>query len=143
MKKIYIDSDILLDIFLLRDKFYNPASELLTLADLKKVHAVTTPLVFSNLFYILSKYKSKNLAIKTLRTLEAILEIIPVTRKSTTLGLNSKFSDFEDALQYFSSVEAGVKYIITRNSKDYKHSKIPVMSAEQFMLLYNKVNTKS
>ena len=136
MKKVYVDSDILLDVFLQRDPFYSPASELLSLADLKLINAISTPLVFSNLFYILRKYTSKNIAMKTLRSIENFVDVISVNGKSVSLALDSKFTDFEDALQYFSCVEAKSDYIVTRNNKDYQHSRIPVISAHQFMTLY-------
>lgn len=137
MKRLYIDSDILLDLFMKRDAFYEPASELLSLIDMKQVKAFTTPLVFSNLFYILRKHRSKSIALKTLTTLREIIDIAPVSKKSTDLALNSEFTDFEDALQYYSAIEAGAGYIITRNKSDYKHSEIPVLSAKEFLTLYH------
>ena len=140
MKRIYIDSDILLDIFMQREPFYKPASELLSLIDLKKVLAFTTPLVFSNLFYILRKYKSKPLAIKTLSTLKNLLDIAPVNKNSVDMALNSNFNDFEDALHYFSAIQAKANYIVTRNKKDYKSSDLPVLTAEEFLLLFFQTN---
>ena len=138
MKLLYIDSDIFLDIFLQRDEHYEPASELLSLVDLKKVKAVTTPLVFSNLFYILQKYRSKSVALKALKTLEQIVGVIPVDDRSVRYALDSKFTDFEDALQYFSALKSKVTVIVTRNTKDYKTSDIPVFTAKEFLSLYQK-----
>lgn len=138
MKAIYIDTDILLDIFMERRPFYQPASQLLSLVDLKKIKGFTTPLVFANLFYILRKYKSKNTAIKTLNTLGKILDIAPLGKKSVEMALNSNFNDFEDALQYYSAIQAKANYIVTRNKKDFKSSEIPVLSAEEFIILFHQ-----
>lgn len=138
MKLLYIDSDILLDIFMQREPFYKPASELLSLVDLKKILGFTTPLVFSNLFYILRKYKSKSMAIRTLATLENILDIVPVNKNSVEMALNSNFNDFEDALQYFSAIKAKANYIITRNKSDFKSSEIPVLTPEEFLLIFHQ-----
>ena len=82
-------------------------------------------------------FKSKTIARKTLRTLENILTVITVSGKSVSLDLDSRFSDFEDALQYFSCLEANADYIISRNSKDYRYSKIPVLSGQHFLDLYH------
>jgi len=46
------------------------------------------------------------------------------------------FKDFEDGLQYFSAIENDQDIIITRNLKDFKNSKIPSMTAEQFLKSY-------
>jgi len=48
------------------------------------------------------------------------------------LALNSDFSDFEDAIQYFVAIENKIQVLITRNLKDYKTANISIMTAEQF-----------
>jgi predicted nucleic acid-binding protein len=47
--------------------------------------------------------------------------------------LNSDFGDFEDAIQYYCAIENGIKVLITRNLKDFKHARIPVLTAEEFV----------
>jgi hypothetical protein len=52
-------------------------------------------------------------------------------------ALNSNFTDFEDALQNFSATNFGkIKIIITRNKKDFKHSRLNVMSSVDFFNYY-------
>ncbi|MCL6219586.1 hypothetical protein L1967_14920 [Zunongwangia sp. M21534] len=55
--------------------------------------------------------------------------------KEVVLGaLNSKFKDFEDALQNFSAVENGeITIILTRNVKDYKKSELAVLTPETYL----------
>jgi len=49
------------------------------------------------------------------------------------LDLNDeKSSDFEGGLQYFAVIENRQEIIISRNFKDFKHSKLPTLTAEQF-----------
>ncbi len=43
------------------------------------------------------------------------------------------FLDSEDGLQYYSAIENQIDLIITRNKKDFKHSKIPVLTAKKFL----------
>ena len=60
--------------------------------------------------------------------------MLPLDDKIIGLALNdSDFEDFEDGLQYFTAIENGQDCIITRNLKDYKKSRIPVMNAEQYL----------
>jgi predicted nucleic acid-binding protein len=61
------------------------------------------------------------------------VEVVPVDDKVIELALNSDFKDFEDAVQYYCAIENGIKVLITRNLKDFKHAKIPVLTAEEFM----------
>ena len=133
MKKVFLDSDIIIDLISQRLPFYNDAAQIFTLLDLNKFMGFTTPVVFSNLFYILSKLKNKSFAIKNLNKLRSILNILTVDEKTIDLSLASDFTDFEDAIQYYSSIENGINIIITRNKKDYKNCKIPVLSPKEFL----------
>jgi hypothetical protein len=60
--------------------------------------------------------------------------VISLDDKIIGLSLNdSDFKDYEDALQYYSALENGDDMIITRNLKDFLKSKIPVLTAEQYL----------
>ena len=131
--KLFIDTDIILDILAKRDPFYDSAAQLFTLIDEKKVEAFTTPVVFSNLFYILSKLKSREFAHSSLRKLRLLLSIIEVDEKVIDLALNSEFKDFEDAIQYYSAKFNDLEFIITRNVKDYVSKDLTVLTAEEFI----------
>ena len=48
-------------------------------------------------------------------------------------ALASKFKDYEDAMQYYTAVKAKADAIITRNGKDFAFSKIPVMTATEYI----------
>jgi hypothetical protein len=52
-------------------------------------------------------------------------------------SLASQFRDFEDALQYYSALTAKVDAIITRNAKDFANSKLPVMTAGEYLATIN------
>ena len=69
-----------------------------------------------------------------LRKLRLIVQVLPLDDKIVGLALNDEtFSDFEDGLQYFTAIENRQDLIITRNLKDFKNSKIPTMTAGQFI----------
>ena len=48
-------------------------------------------------------------------------------------SLASQFKDFEDAMQYYTALRAKASVIITRNGKDFSSSKLPVMTAGEFL----------
>jgi len=43
--------------------------------------------------------------------------------------------DFEDAIQYYTAIENEINIIITRNLKDFKNAKIPVLTAKEYTKL--------
>ena len=82
--------------------------------------------------YIISKKTNKDTALKTLIKLKTLISLLPLTDKIIELSLASNFSDFEDAIQYFSAIENGINTIITRDIKDFKKAKINVLSSKQY-----------
>jgi len=63
-----------------------------------------------------------------------IIDIINVDKKSIELALQSDFKDFQDAIQNFSAVQqSNIAFIITRNIKDFKNSKLQVQTPSMFL----------
>ena len=56
-----------------------------------------------------------------------------INEKIIDLALNG----FEDGLQYFNALENSQDIIITRNLKDFKGSKLPILTAKQFIETIN------
>ncbi|MBS1531190.1 MAG: PIN domain-containing protein [Bacteroidetes bacterium] len=132
MKKAFLDSDILLDALLKRPMFDLPALNVLALANQSDIIAVTSSLAFMNVHYFLHKYDRQR-KISLLKTLRSIVQIVEIGEDEIDMAFNSKFADFEDAVQYQCAMAARADVILTRNTKDYRHSSIPVMTAEQFL----------
>ncbi|MEW6196525.1 MAG: PIN domain-containing protein [Bacteroidota bacterium] len=133
MIELFIDSDIILDLLAKREPHYKPVARLFTLIDQNKIIAYTSPLIFANLHYLLKKQTTNLLALKSLRKLKTLINILPIDERVIEQSLNSEFNDFEDAIQYFTAVNNGITLIITRNKVDYKRSKIYVLTAEEFL----------
>ena len=136
MKKVFINTDILLDVLSRREPFYHPAAELFSLLDNKKIDGLVSSLIFSNLFYILRKYSSRKTALQSLQKLKALVTVASVDDSIVSLALASDFNDFEDAIQYYTAVKNKAACLITRNIRDYKHPEIIVCSAEEFLKTY-------
>lgn len=137
MHRIFIDSDIILDILAERKPFYDFAAKLFTLIDQGKISAFTSPIVFANLHYILTKFSSKKSATKSLIKMKSIISVLPVDDKIIESALISDFSDFEDAIQYHTAKANNINFIITRNKKDYKKSIISICTAEEYLRIWS------
>ena len=125
MKKVLIETNIILDLFAKREPFYLEAAKLFSLADKMTISLYVSALSFANLNYILSKQKNSNEAKQLLRKLKLIVSIIDLN--------DNDFKDFEDDLQYYSATTNSIDVIITRNLKDFQCSQLPVMTAQQFI----------
>ena len=132
MEKIFVDTNIVLDLLEKREGFFEEAQELFTLADQKKVKLFVSALTIANVHYLLFKNLRME-ARKAISKFKVLLEVLPIDDKILELSLVSDFSDFEDAIQYYSAIENGMDVIITRNKKDFKNIKLPVLTAKEFL----------
>lgn len=134
MKKLLIDTNIVIDLLSRREPFYGEVATLFSLADKKQVELAVSSLTIANTGYILLRQMDTNKAKSILRKLRLIVNILPLDDKVVGLALNDEhFPDFEDGLQYYTAIENGQDLIITRNLKGFKNSKLPVMTARQFI----------
>jgi predicted nucleic acid-binding protein len=132
-KRLFLDTNVILDLLGERDPYYDPIAKLATLADKDILTLVVSPISFATLNYFLSKFESPQIAQEKLRKFKIICEICKLDEHIIDKGLNSSFSDFEDGLQYFSAVDSECEIIITRNGKDFKKSLLPVMTADEYL----------
>ena len=131
--KVFIDSDVLLDVLARRDPFYNESAEVLSLAENNLIEAFTTPLVIANLYFLLTKLATKNIALKGITRLRVIIKILNLNQNHVDRALSSAFSDFEDALQYYASLDGNIDFILTRNTVHYKNSELSVYTPTEFL----------
>jgi len=131
-EKLFIDSDILLDLFFDRRPYSIFAAKLFDINLRENFSLHTSALVTANLYYIISRQKDKNSANKCLSILLKYIHVLPLELDDIEYGLTNEFDDFEDAIQYHIAYKNHCTKILTRNLKDYKHAKIPVLTAEHF-----------
>lgn len=137
--KLFIDSDVVIDFFTDREPHVNPASELFDLNEKRKVQLYLSAVSVNNIYYIVRKYLGH---IKTLGVIESLIEMTEITgttKREIVQALKNNFKDFEDSIQYSSALTIdGLDAIITRNIKDYKNSKIAVMTPITFLKMKDK-----
>jgi predicted nucleic acid-binding protein len=138
MKKLFIDTNIILDLLAQRMPFYTDAAKLFSLADRKELKLSISALCLADAHYILLK-QNPDLDVRSiLRKFKILVSVLPLDDKITDLALNSEFRDSEDAIQYYTAIENGQDLIITRNQTDFRESKLPVMTAGEFIKTLNQ-----
>lgn len=134
MNKYFVDTDVIIDLLAQRQPHYHFSAVLFSLAEMGKFELYTTPTVIANIFYIIRKQLGKEAAKNAIRKLRLIIHIIDSSEKVIDQSLNSDFSDFEDAIQYYTCLKFKISAILTRNLKNYKNANLLVQSPEMFLV---------
>ncbi len=132
--KIFIDADVVIDFLTDREPFANPACQIFELneRDEVKIHLSATSI--NNIYYITRKYIGHKQSLQVIEDLTETTEIVGTTKKEIIQALKNNFKDFEDSIQYSTALTIkDLEAIITRNVKDYKKSKIAVITPENYL----------
>jgi predicted nucleic acid-binding protein len=132
-RKIFVDTDIVIDLLTKREPFYQPAAKVFSLAADKKIDLYISPVLISNLFYILRKILGREEAINTIRKLRILVGIVTIDEEIVDLVLSSKFKDIEDGFQYYGALQDKIGILLTRNNKDFVGKEIAIMNCEEFI----------
>ncbi len=136
MKKILIDTDVILDFFFDRKPFSENSAIILNMCERKHIQGFVTPVIISNSYYLLRRNAQHDKVIDKLKQLLSITDVLNMNKQIIVNAINSDFKDFEDALQNFAAVSNGdIDVIVTRNVKDFKKSEIAVLTPESFLKL--------
>lgn len=139
MKNVFIDTNILIDFLTNRKPFDLKVGKIFSLSEQKILNCGVSSLSIANTHYHLLNLLKTEAANELLRKFKILLVVHPLNEKLIDLALNtSDFTDFEDALQYFTALEFGYEAILTRNQKDFKNSTIPILTPDQFLEIYKK-----
>lgn len=138
MDRILIDSDVILDSLFDRKPFAEYATTVLRMCETGRIYGFLTPLIYSNVYYLLRQTATQEKVIEKLKQLLEITDVLQMDRKVIEKALNSGFKDFEDSLQNYSAVNNGnIELILTRNLKDYKNSELGVFTPETYLKSIN------
>lgn len=136
MKNLFLDTNVLIDFLANRKPFAEPAAILFTWGLEKKIKIYCSAISFNNIYYILRQTLSHKPTIKLLKELSGLIEIIAASEMVIIEALQSEFKDFEDAIQYYSALSIpGMDGIITRNTKDFSKSLLPVLTPREALVL--------
>jgi predicted nucleic acid-binding protein len=134
MTEIFIDTDVIIDFLIDRKPHSREAAIIFTLIEQKKLRGYVSSLTFSNLYYVLRKVESHNKVISKLDSISKMLTVLKVDQQIIKDSIASGFSDFEDSIQYNCALDfKKIDVLITRNTKDYKNSDIPVMTSADYL----------
>ena len=132
MMKLFLDTNVIIDFILERPLFYQPAAMIVSYAAEHKIKICVSALsmVTANFICIERCKMPLELYRRKVDFLRKFMDVSSVDSTDIYNSYDSKWSDFEDGVQYYSAVRIGADYIVTRNSKDFEEEGIEVVSAE-------------
>ena len=129
--KIVFDTNIILDVLLIRDPFVQMSSNLFDAVVSKEIDGYLCATTFTTIDYLVAKYHDKQTARTLVGQLLELFLVAEVNEAVLAKAVHSDFSDFEDAVLYQASCYTGVDSIVTRNTKDFRAAVLPVYSPDE------------
>jgi len=136
INRVFVDSDVILDVALARKPFVEASRMLLSLLEDGRAVGFISSNSIANIYYILRKAGGDHDARKFLLSILKYLTVISTDHNSISNALKSAFTDFEDGIQYFTAVSNQCSCIVTRNVEDYKKSELNVYSPIELLSGY-------
>lgn len=135
MDKLFLDANVVVDFLCERtNDFYLPAARLMVKGYSKEVELCCSTLTLATASYFMEKGKIGQKEIfHKISDMISICELANVDRDVVEQALSSGFTDFEDAMQYFSAKKWEADIIITRNKKDFQNSQLPVYEPMEYL----------
>lgn len=131
--KIFLDTNIIVDLLMERDYELKAINEIFILAGKGKTGIYISESIITTTFYIVRKEKRIN-PLAAFREMCKTINVIPFSKDILYYSLE-EYRDKEDGLLYFLAYKAKMDYFITRNVKDFTFlfPSLPVMSPTDFL----------
>ena len=97
--KVFLDTNIIIDLYSQRDDFYNAASHIFDLAVRGEIELVVSSTTFVNAFFLLKDYYSREELYETMENLASVCLISSVDGNMIREALRMRAKDFEDSMQ--------------------------------------------
>ena len=122
----------MVDVLERREPLCHDAVRLFTMAYNKQVQLIVSPMTYSTASFLLRKHGPEGVR-NLLSNFRQLSRVATTNERTVDDSLASQFRDFEDAMQYYTAVKTKADVIITRNAKDFAASKLPVMTASEYL----------
>ena len=132
MTRLFLDTNIVIDLLDRREPFCHDAVQLFTMAYYKQVQLIVSPMTYTTASFLLHKHGA-DVVRNLLSNFRQLSRVATADERTVDDSLASQFNDFEDAMQYYCALKSKADIIITRNGKDFSASKLPVMTATEYL----------
>ena len=131
--RLLIDANILLDVLQNRQPYAADSAKIWKLCETAQDLGFVTALSFANLVYVMRKELDPETIEEVYRKLELIFQFTELSSKDLDKAVAMKWNDFEDALQAAAAERMNADYIITRNVRDFLHSRVMALTPAEYL----------
>jgi predicted nucleic acid-binding protein len=131
--RVLVDINVLLDVLARREPHYMASAGVWTAAETKTIQGLVSAHSITTLYYLLRRAADHATALRGIRLIRDIFQILPVDGTVIDEALASPWRDFEDAVQYQCALRAEATLIVARDVRHFRRSAIPVLSPEAFL----------
>ena len=131
--RLFFDTNVLLDHLLAREPFADDATELWSMAERREVVGLVSAISFNFIYSIVRHESDERAARRAVKALRDVFEVVVVDAQIINQALDSKFSDFEDAIQHACAVRAKGNHLITRDLPGFRGSEVPVVMPDAYL----------
>lgn len=138
MTKVFLDTNVLFDLFHKRQPFMENAQEIWRLSETGVIGGIVSSLTINNLYYTTRKCYGPQVASKFIALTVSVFDISPVDDTTIKRALQNPGDDFEDACQFYSALQAKADCIVTRDKRHFRQRDISVFTPEEFLLEFQR-----
>ena len=130
---VLIDTNVVLDVLLDRTLFVHDAAAILTIPE-PVVYKYISASAITDIYYVAYKELHDKQKVKDIiKRLLSVVRIADVSEENILFALESDWNDFEDSVQNAVAESHNFDAIITRNSADFKNSKLNIFPPKDFL----------
>lgn len=122
--KVLMDTNIIIDVLANREGFAEPASQLFKFCEIGRMQGIIYALSIANIAYIMRRELDRSQIEDVIGKLSSIFTIADMKGDDLKKAAALPMDDFEDALQSVCAGRLKADFIVTRNLKDFKDSRV-------------------
>lgn len=130
---VLIDTNVILDVLCNRKDFVEDSLKVFKYCEANQITGCISALSVPNIVYIMRKELDGDRIKEILTTLTSLFTVVDLREVDLMRAADLEFSDYEDALQSVCATRAKANYIVTRNIKDFKNSRIPAIKPSELL----------
>jgi predicted nucleic acid-binding protein len=131
--RLLIDANILLDVMQRRQPHYKDSALIWKLCETQQVEGYVSALTFANLVYVMRKELDPAAIEDVQKKLALIFQFTELGVADLVRASEMQWDDFEDAVQAATAERVRADYIITRNVRDFKASKVVAFTPTEYL----------
>ena len=136
--KLFVDNNVVLDVLARRAPWFEDSARLLAFIESGSATGHIAAHTLTTLHYLLERHVGQKKTAPILVDLTSLFHVEPVNHEIIQQALSLAWDDFEDAVQAVVAAHCQADYLITRNSRDFTNSLVPVITPAEFLAINRK-----